>query len=117
MHSFSTGMVRVDVQHLRDATAAPAGKAAIDEVAPVCALSIPAFDSLAGMILQLTGKEEALLVATACAKPPAGHKRWTLTLLADYFNKPDRLISSGRITQIKKGKYGASVEEAQPRNG
>lgn len=27
---------------------------------------------------KLTGKEEALLVATACAKPPAGCKRWTL---------------------------------------
>ena len=25
---------------------------------------------------KLTGKEEALLVATACAKPPAGRKRW-----------------------------------------
>ena len=32
---------------------------------------------------KLTGKEEALLVATACAKPPVGRKRWTLTLLAD----------------------------------
>src|SRR5207237_2968470 len=32
---------------------------------------------------KMTGKEEALLVATACAKPPAGRKRWTLTLLAD----------------------------------
>src|SRR5262249_26249957 len=32
---------------------------------------------------KLTGKEEALLVATICAKPPAGHKRWTLTVLAD----------------------------------
>jgi transposase len=32
---------------------------------------------------KLTGKEEALLVATACAKPPAGRRRWTLTLLAD----------------------------------
>ncbi len=32
---------------------------------------------------KLTGKEEALLVATACAKPPAVRKRWTLTLLAD----------------------------------
>src|SRR6202045_3819226 len=32
---------------------------------------------------KLSGKEEALLVATACAKPPAGRKRWTLTLLAD----------------------------------
>jgi len=32
---------------------------------------------------KLTGKEEALLVATACAKPPAGRARWTLELLAD----------------------------------
>jgi transposase len=32
---------------------------------------------------KLTGKEEALLVATACAKPPAGRRRWTLALLAD----------------------------------
>src|SRR5881394_1989873 len=31
---------------------------------------------------KLTGKEEALLVATACAKPPAGRARWTLQLLA-----------------------------------
>jgi transposase len=32
---------------------------------------------------KLTGKEEALLVATACANPPAGRARWTLALLAD----------------------------------
>jgi hypothetical protein len=32
---------------------------------------------------KLTGKEEALLVATACAKPPEGRARWTLELLAD----------------------------------
>ena len=32
---------------------------------------------------KLTGKEEALLVATACSGPPAGRKRWTLELLAD----------------------------------
>ena len=31
---------------------------------------------------KLTGKEEALLVATACANPPEGHARWTLELLA-----------------------------------
>ena len=30
----------------------------------------------------MTGKEEALLVATACANPPAGRARWTLDLLA-----------------------------------
>lgn len=32
---------------------------------------------------KLTGKEEALLVATACSRPPAGCARWTLELLAD----------------------------------
>ena len=32
---------------------------------------------------KLTGKEEALLVATACASPPEGRARWTLNLLAD----------------------------------
>ena len=31
---------------------------------------------------KLSGKEEALLVATACATPPAGRARWTLDLLA-----------------------------------
>jgi len=31
---------------------------------------------------KLTGKEEALLVATACASPPKGRARWTLELLA-----------------------------------
>jgi len=32
---------------------------------------------------KLTGKQEALLVATACASPPEGYARWTLELLAD----------------------------------
>jgi transposase len=31
---------------------------------------------------KLTGKQEALLVATACASPPEGRARWTLKLLA-----------------------------------
>jgi transposase len=32
---------------------------------------------------KLSGKEEALLVATACSDPPKGRARWTLELLAD----------------------------------
>jgi transposase len=32
---------------------------------------------------KLSGKQEALLVATACSSPPAGRARWTLALLAD----------------------------------
>jgi len=34
---------------------------------------------------KLTGREEALLVATACSKPPPGCARWTLKLLASAF--------------------------------
>ena len=36
-----------------------------------------------GASRKLSGKEEALLVATACSGPPAGRARWTLELLAD----------------------------------
>jgi transposase len=35
-----------------------------------------------GAMRKLSGKEEALLVATACSKPPPGRARWTLELLA-----------------------------------
>ena len=31
---------------------------------------------------KLSGKQEALLVATACSSPPEGRARWTLDLLA-----------------------------------
>jgi transposase len=31
---------------------------------------------------KLSGKEEALLVATTCSNPPEGRARWTLELLA-----------------------------------
>jgi len=36
-----------------------------------------------GVERKLSSKEEALLVATACSKPPPGRSRWTLELLAD----------------------------------
>src|SRR5712675_872835 len=35
-----------------------------------------------GAARKLSGKEEALLVATACTRPPTGRARWTLELLA-----------------------------------
>ena len=40
-------------------------------------------DPRPGADRKLTGKEEALLVATACASPPEGRARWALNLLAD----------------------------------
>ncbi len=36
-----------------------------------------------GASRKLSGKDEALLIATACSSPPAGRARWTLELLAD----------------------------------
>lgn len=36
---------------------------------------------------KLSGKQEALLIATACTNPPPGRARWTLELLADEFVK------------------------------
>jgi transposase len=35
-----------------------------------------------GAARKLSGKEEALLVATACSRPPEGRARWTIELLA-----------------------------------
>src|SRR4030088_1279153 len=45
-------------------------------------------DPRPGAERKLTGKEEALLVATACASPPEGRARWTLELLAGAIVKP-----------------------------
>jgi transposase len=36
-----------------------------------------------GAARKLSGKDEALLVATACSSPPEGRARWTLELLSD----------------------------------
>ena len=41
-----------------------------------------------GVARKLSGKEEALLVATACSKPPAGRARWTVGLLAGAVKSP-----------------------------
>jgi transposase len=35
---------------------------------------------------KLTGEQEAHLTALRCGDPPAGQKRWTLHLLANYFS-------------------------------
>jgi len=52
----------------------------------------------AGARRKLSGKEEALLVATACTKPPAGRARWTLELLAGEFVKLTEHESLSRET-------------------
>jgi transposase len=47
---------------------------------------------------KLSGKEEALLVATACSKPPAGRARWTLELLAGQMVKLTEHVELSRET-------------------
>lgn len=40
-----------------------------------------------GQPKKVTDKEEALIVATACSKVPAGHDHWTIEMLTDSLNK------------------------------
>src|SRR5246500_2367753 len=51
---------------------------------------------------KLTGKQEALLVATACSDPPTGRKRWTLELLAE------RWSSSPSMTPYRARPYAGA---------
>jgi len=51
-----------------------------------------------GAARKLSGKETALLVATACSNPPQGRKRWTLELLADAMVKLTEHESLSRET-------------------
>jgi transposase len=49
-----------------------------------------------GASRKLSGKETALLIATACSNPPTGRKRWTLDLLA---GEMVRLTEHGEISR------------------
>jgi transposase len=51
-----------------------------------------------GAARKLTGREEALLVATACSNPPAGRARWTLDLLAGQMVKLTEHMAVSRET-------------------
>jgi transposase len=51
-----------------------------------------------GAARKLTGKEEALLVATVCSSPPEGRARWTLELLAGAMVKRTEHASLSRET-------------------
>src|SRR5690348_17231326 len=46
---------------------------------------------------KLSGKEEALLVATACSSPPQGRARWTLELLAGELVRLTTHASRGKL--------------------
>jgi len=44
----------------------------------------------------LNGRQEAVLIAEACAKPPEGRMRWTMRLLAD------RLVELGIVESVSE---------------
>ncbi len=52
---------------------------------------------------KLSGKQTALLVATACSCPPQGRKRWTLDLLAERDGPADRARGSCRARRCGGG--------------
>lgn len=54
---------------------------------------------------KMDGKAEAKLIALACSKPPKGHARWTLTLLANKMvelNVVDSISHEGVRQTLKK---------------
>lgn len=54
---------------------------------------------------KLTGREEALLVATACSSPPEGRARWTLELLAD------KMVTLTEHESISRSTIGRRLKE------
>jgi hypothetical protein len=52
----------------------------------------------------LSDKEQALLVATACSKPPVGRARWTLELLAGELCQD---LAGNRPSALRRKRFGA----------
>lgn len=47
---------------------------------------------------KIDGDDKALIVATVCSDPPAGHERWTLRLLADKVVELEIVESISHVT-------------------
>jgi hypothetical protein len=60
------------------------------------------------------GEQEAHLVALSCSHPPAGHKRWTMRLLAEKMVELDYIeaISHETVRQVLKKRTQALAEGA-----
>jgi transposase len=59
-------------------------------------------DPRPGAERKLNGRQEALLVATACSNPPKGRKRWTLDLLAGEMVKLNIAMIESHLRPIGK---------------
>ena len=56
---------------------------------------------------RLDGEQEAQLIALSCSKPPEGHSRWTLRLLADQMVMLEHVdsVCSETIRKVLKKRY------------
>lgn len=70
---------------------------------------------------KLSGRDEALLVATACSEAPEGRTRWTMQLLADQLVETNVVesISDETVRRILKKRLEALAEGAvvHPKRG
>ena len=59
----------------------------------------------------LDGDAEARLVTLACSRPPGGHGRWTLDLLAD------RLVRLNVVPAVSRDTVGRCLKKVRPGRG
>lgn len=62
---------------------------------------------------KIDGEQEAHLIALTCSQPPAGHKRWTMRLLATKLVELDYLesVSHETVRQVLKKRTQALAEK------
>ncbi len=60
---------------------------------------------------KLNGKQEALLIATACSDPPEGRTKWTMQLLAD------RLVTLGVVDSISDETVRRTLKKTMSNRG
>lgn len=62
---------------------------------------------------KIDGEQEAHLIALSCSQPPAGHKRWTMRLLASQMVELDHIdtVSHETVRQVLKKRTQALAEK------
>ena len=64
-----------------------------------------------GAVPKIDGEVEAHLIALACSKPPEGHERWTLRLLAD------ELVALELVDSISHVAVGNALKKTRSSRG
>jgi len=83
------------------------------EVGPLCALD-PIPREKGPREIKITGEVEAHITRLACAQPPEGHARWTLTLIAEKLIEIeviDEISRTSVATVLKKANLNLGVKK------